>query len=240
MANAVFGDTLPTPTIKINNAGQEDAGDGTPGPGYASVKIEGEYKTMSDQTNSGRLVSRSNGYHAWKVDITYNPMTRAEFNPVSAFLMEKQGKLRPFYVTLPQHAASQNPSFSSTLTFAGQTAAGATYFMVNGLAATSPPETPQPGDMFTITDTNNSNHKKAYMITRVETNADYNSVIGSQPGTTQLRVHVSPPLQRLTAANSTLVFTNPKLKVIMSNDVMSYQLKTDNLYVFSLSLEEVQ
>lgn len=235
-----FTDILPTPDNPIGYGGQTLAtgSGGKAGPGYASVKLEAEYQTAVDKTNSGRLVSRSNAAHSWRVDITYNPMTREEFSPIYSFLLEKQGRLRPFYVTLPQHAASQNAAFSDTLTLAGAAAAGTTYFMVNGHTA-GETNIPYPGDLFTITDTSDSNHKKAYKVTRVETNGTYNTGY-SQPGTTQLRIHFTPALQRYTYSGATLVFANPKIKVIMSNDVMSYQLKTDNLYVYSLNLEEVQ
>jgi len=233
-----FLDILPTPSRKIGHAGQESAS-GDAGPGYASVKIEAEYQTMVDKTNSGRLVARANAYHTWKIDITYNPMTRTEFSPVYSFLLEKQGRLRPFYVELPHHEASQNPNFSNTLALTGDVDSGSTYFLVDGYTANPP----YPGDMFTITDTNDTNHKKAYLITRVETNSDYKSSL-SQPTSTQLRVHFTPPLQKYAYNNATLNLgqsagTIPKIKVIMT-DLVSYQLKTDNLYVFNLSLEEVQ
>lgn len=248
-----FTNILPTPSNPIGTAGQTlDTGSGgVPGPGYAALKIDAEYQTLVDRTNSGRLVARSNAYHSWKIDITYNPMTRAEFSPIYSFLLEKQGKLRPFFITLPQYENSQDATFSDTLyvangidTYTPLTgyAPGKTYFTVddNGSGYNSSVDGyPLPGDMFTINDSNDTNHLKAYKVTRVETNADYNSAFG-QPTTAQLRIHFSPPLQKFTSNDAALVFSNPKVKVVMSSDIFSYQLKTDNLYVFSLNLEEVQ
>jgi hypothetical protein len=161
-------------------------------------------------------------------------MTRAEFSPVYSFLLEKQGRLRPFFVTLPQHYTSQNTAFNSTLALTADVATGVTYFEVDGYSA----QHPYPGDLFTINDASDSNHLKAYKVTRIETSGTYNSGLGGV-GANELRVHFSPPLQRYTYNNATLVFTNPKIKVI-ATDLFSYQLKTDNLYVFSLNLEEVQ
>jgi len=237
-AFTTFGNILPNPSVKITYAGEQNAS-GNAGAGYASVKLEGEYKTAMDVTNSGRLVSRANAAHSWKIDITYNPMTRTEFSPVYSFLLEKQGRLKPFYVTLPQHEASQNSSFSSTLAFTANTGTGVTWIEVDGYS-TNPP---RPGDLFTITDASNTNHNKAYMITRVEDSANYNSVIGGLAAN-ELRLHITPQLQRYTYNNATLNLgqsagTIPAIKVI-ATDLVSYQLKTDNLYVFTLSLEEVQ
>jgi len=259
MTFTIFGNTLPNPSVRISYAGEdvtgESPGAGNLGPGYASVKVEGEYKTMQDSTNSGRLVSRSAAYHRWLVDITYNPMTRTEFSPVYSFLLEKQGKLRPFFVTLPQYATSQDTDFAKTLTTYNGTdndysvspalqgyAAGATYFRADATSYNNATDGyPLPGDMFTLTDSTNTNHTKAYKITRVETTANYNTTLpGGTIATNELRIHFTPPLQRFTANDSTIVLTNPKIKVVMANDLVGYQLKTDNLYVFSLNLEEVQ
>lgn len=232
-----FLDILPTPTTTVGYAGEPNGG--LTGPGYASVKMEAEYETAVDKTNSGRLVARANSSHAWKIDITYNPMTRAEFSPVYSFLLEKQGRLRPFYVMLPQYEESQNPNFQDTLALTADATTGRTYFKVNGFTG----QPPRPEDLFTITDASNSNHKKAYQITRVETSTTYNSTLGGLTGS-ELRIHFTPPLQRYTYNAATLNLgqttnTIPLVKVI-ATDLLSYQLKTDNLYVFTLSLEEVQ
>ena len=246
-----FLDILPSPTNPIGDAGQALAvgSGGKAGPGYASVKVDGEYKTTIDQTNSGRLVSRANAAHSWKIDITYNPMTREEFSPIYSFLLARHGRLKPFYVQLPQHATSQTTGFTKVLqTFNGSDsdgtysgyAAGKTWFTVDNPVYDSATDGyVLPGDMFWISDTTNTNHTKAYKITRVETNADYNSNVGSQPATNHLRLHFTPQLQKFTANNSTIIYNDPKIKVIMT-DLISYQLKTDNLYVFNLTLEEVQ
>ena len=78
---------------------------------------------------------------------------------------------------------------------------------------------------------------KAYKITRVETNADYK---GSQPATNELRISFVPPLQKDVSDNATINYRNPKIKVIQKSDTLSYNLRNDNLYSFSLNLEEVQ
>ena len=49
----------------------------------------------------------------WNISITYNPMTRDQFEPVYSFLLEKNGRLNPFYVQLPQQTNSRNAAFNS-------------------------------------------------------------------------------------------------------------------------------
>lgn len=224
-----FLDTLPTPTYKIGTAGQSGT---VEGPGYASVKIDSVSQIMRDKTNSGRLIARAVAAHRWEIDIQYNPMTRAEFNPVSSFLYEKQGGLKPFYIELPQYYQTGSPgSYTTTVLYSGNTYAT--------ISTASIVVAPSPGDMFTISDSANSNHTKAYMVTRVETSADYNSNLGVVSANT-LRVHFTPGLQKGVSVGSSFVFSNPRIKVVQKSDVFSYSLGTNNLYSFSLSLEEVQ
>ena len=97
---------------------------------------------------------------------------------------------------------------------------------------------PRPGDIFTISDSNNSNHTKLYMITRTETNSDYNSNVGSQPGSSQRRIHFTPSLTYSTTNASPLDFTSPLVRVTNTTDTNQYDLKTNGLYSFGLKLEE--
>ena len=99
---------------------------------------------------------------------------------------------------------------------------------------------PEPGDMFVIQDSNDSLHTKAYRVTRVMGNGTYNSAIHSQPTTSQRIVYFTPHLQRDVAQGATCDFGGPYIRVMLKNDVQSYSLGTNNLFQFSLNLEEAQ
>lgn len=246
MANfANFQDVLPDPNNTIGDAGQVT---GTAGPGYASVRLSSENSTMRTRTNSGRLISRAIGYHLWKISIEYNPMTREDFQRIYNFLIHKRGGLTPFFVSLPQYRLAQNTayvSFESTdgpLVATAATLAGATSALIQPPASVTyvpgTNGTPEPGDLFNINGTN-SNHKKAYMITKVETNADY-LTSSVRPSTTQVRVHFTPGLAKAIASTDEFALYNPLIKVILSSDIQEYSLGTNGLYKFGLQLEEVQ
>jgi hypothetical protein len=237
-------DILPDPNNPIGDGGQ--AG-GTAGPGYASVKLASESPVIRDKTNSGRHLARANASHNWNIDISYNPMTRLQFEPIYNFLLQKRGSLTPFYVSLPQYVAPQNSVFAAyvaggvNLDCASTTVAGKTSMLVGKTGWVAANGTPKPGDLFTIAGTN-SNHKKAYMVTRVETNSTYLSPGGpySRPTTAQVIIHHTPGLQRAVATGDDVVFNNPLIKVVLGSDIQEYSLGTNNLYSFSLKLEEVQ
>ena len=85
MAFSTFQNILPDPNNTIGDAGQVA---GSAGPGFASVKFTSEQPTLRDRTNSGRLLARAIVSHKWKINISYNPMTRAEFEPIYNFWLQ--------------------------------------------------------------------------------------------------------------------------------------------------------
>ena len=242
MGTEAFQTILPDHNNDINYSGQVEGS--TTGPGYKSVKLSSKSQTMKNRTNSGRLITRSHGSHTWDINITYNPMTRAEFEPIYNFLLGKRGGLDPFYVSLPQYKTPQDSNFAdythvNAMTFEADVAAGATSSLITKASYTFGGEgQPRPGDMFTITDTGDTNHTKAYRITKVENRDDY---VSSQPDADQLRIHFVPGLAKsVESTTSTIKFSNPLIRVVLSNDVQEYSLGVDGLYQFSLKLEEAQ
>jgi len=235
-AFSAFANRLPDPAFGVDEAGQNTNSAANFGPGFASVSFTKEQPTMMSRTNSGRVVTRSLVGETLKIAITYNPLTRAEFEPVYSFLTEKKGRLKPFFVSLPQYADAQDTNYSGTFTVDGAYAAGKDNFLADHSSLTG---TPKRGDTFTITDGANSNHTKLYTVTRVQTNSDYYSG-EAQPSANQYRVYCQPNLVYNVADNSTLNFVSPLVRVIQSSDVREYSLGTNNLYTFSLRLEEAQ
>ena len=242
-----FNNRLPDPNWGINEAGDGHASEYVEGPGFASVSIESNQPVAFTRTNSGRATTRSIAGHNWRIKITYNPMTRAQFEPIYSFLQEKRGRLKAFEVVVPQYDSPQTSlggAAGHQLTVKGTIVAGATNFMadnhghVTNLAL-------KPGDMFNFSDPANSNHKKVYQVTRVLNNTDYLQG-GTRPGTQDRIYYVTPSIERgvvdtnVSATTPKLITTNPTFRVVQSSDVVSYSLGTNNLYEFSLSLEEVQ
>ena len=235
-----FLDILPDPNNSIGDAGQAS---GTLGPGFASVRFSSNAPTQVSRTNSGRVITRRIAGQRWDISITYNPMTRADFEPVYNFLLHR-GRLEPFFVQLPNQYKGRVAAFatytaSNTPTAVAALNQGAQFMLQAGHSATQT-TTPKPGDMFTITDNADSLHTKAYRVTRVMNNADYHSGLHSQPTTAQRIVYFSPPLQRSVSSGSAIDYYQPLFRVILKGDVLEYNLGTNNLYQFQLNLEEAQ
>jgi len=238
-----FSNRLPDPNYAIADTGE--GGTGTVGPGFATVKVTANQPTSVSITNSGRATARSIAGHRWRIAITYNPLTRAQFEPIYNFLLERRGRLKSFEVVLPQYNSPQTAitcASGTQLTIDGAVTAGATNFTVDNHSHASTGSL-KPGDMFNITDSSNSNHKKTYRVVRVLNRADY--LTGNQPpaadGSSHHRIYyTSPSIEKGISDNSTLVTTNPIFRVAQEQDVREYSLGTNNLYQFSLNLIEVQ
>lgn len=236
-----FSDILPDPVNKITDAGNLDPS-GNAGPGFASMRFRSSKDTQVSRTISGRGVGRDSGSHRWEIDINYHPMLRSQFDPIDAFLGARNGRLSPFYVILPQHTKPKDPTFATFVTtnvisVNGAHNAGSSTLLIDAIP--NIPGSAKPGDIINISDPTNVNHKKVYKITRVENTANFQAGT-PQPTSRQLRLHLNPPLERNVADNAIVVFINPKFRVIMKSDVQEYDLNTDNLYSFSLALEEIQ
>jgi hypothetical protein len=241
-----FLEVLPDPEYKISHGGLEDSVSGDAGPGFASVKLSLEDNIMQDRTITGRLVQRKSFQPYWRVNIKYNPLTKAQFAPVYNFLMHRKGSLLPFFVSLPQYKLPKDPLFAafinstsfSDITVAGNGETGYHTLVLTNSAWTgndfSTIGLPKFGDLFNVLDSTDSLHTKTYMISRVETYNTYET----DPGSGNIRIHFSPGLQRKTYTNAVVNFNSPIIKVINSTDIQEYSLGSDNLYQFSIKLEE--
>ncbi len=234
MAFSSFANRLPDPNYKITESGNNSSS-GLAGPGFKTVKFSSEQPTSFSRTNSGRVITRAIVGHNWKINITYNPMTRDQFEPVYNFLLEKRGRLKPFFVALPQYSSSRTTT-SGTISVDGAASAGATNIKVDGFGSVTGGL--RPGDMFTITDSNNSNHKKIYQITRVADNT--NRLTTDTIATDERRYYITPPLEKDVSNNSTIQYSEPLVRVVQTADIQEYSLGTNNLYSFALNLEEAQ
>jgi len=241
-----FQNVLPDPNNPTGPGGQPltTGNGGANGPGFASMDFSSESPIQVSRTNSGRVISRTAAGHKWSINIKYNPMTRDQFEPIYNFLLAQKGRLKPFFVQLPNQYTSRNAAFTthtaSNTPTAGTALNAGSEFMLQAGHSTNQTTTPQPGDMFTMVDTNDSLHTKAYRVTRVMTNATYHSGLHSQPTTAQRVIYFTPSLQRSVSSGAGVDYHEPLIRVILKNDVQSYSLGTNNLYQFSLNLEEAQ
>jgi len=243
-----FQNILPDPLERIEISGIWNVGvntSATKGQPFASYSLSLKQPKEQDRTITGKLINRIKEYSAWSIKINYNPMTKAQFDPIYRFLMQRRGSLKPFFVNLPNYAGPKNQAFSDSMNGGGTIGitglpyrAGVTYLDIteNIWNVDYTAGLPEPGDIFNVLDLYDTLHKKAYMVTKVETNDTY--IIGAQPAAKEVRVHFTPGLQRAIRTWGDLRFFYPTFKVVQVQDTTEYSLDTEDLYSFSLRLEE--
>lgn len=215
--------TLPDPINKITNSGDDSPYTGTAGPGYKTVKVSSEQQVLRDKSRSGVSYRRINQYHMWKVDISYNKLTKSQFNTVYPFLLQRQAWQEAFFVNLPQYDITNRGTIATSVASNLLQPAGQQYLEVVNDANI------ERGDLITISDSTDNTHKKAYKITAVENN----------------KLYISPTLQRkvdTTSANGspsvTFNIASPEMRVTCPSTNLDYTVDSSGLYTFSVKLEE--
>lgn len=216
---------LPDPDWGIDQDGTGGASF-TKGPGFASVNVSSKQPVMRDRTNSGRLISRVQMYHQWRIDISYNPMTEAQFDPIYSFLLRKQAEASAFYVVLPQDKLTSGDFYTladaGNVTATANTSAGARALTLDGFTDFDADNLPPAGTYFNIP----SIDFKTYMITAAELNSP------------DADISFIPALNKNITNSDNFEFLTVQFRVVQVGDTSQYSLGTTGLYQFSLKLEE--
>ena len=208
--------TLPDPNNRISASGGDDSG--SYGPGFSAVTVTSQQPIVMNRANSGLTFKSINKYQKFMVDIKYNKLTKAQFNVVYPFLLQRQASLESFFVELPQYGNTS--AGSKTINVSSTVDAGSVELTLNNVTSIAV------ADMFHITDPQDDTHVKTYKITKIV-------------GTT---VTITPPLQRKLDSTLTATrqanFGTPKMRVCVPGSDIQYSVDAKGLYSFSVKLEE--
>ena len=209
---------LPDPNNTITPAGQDSGTGSVAGPGFSSVTVTSQQPVVMNRANSGLAFKSINRYQKFTVDIRYNSLTKAEFNIVYPFLLQRQATLEAFFVELPQYG--NDTAGVKTINVSSTVAAGSTELTLNNVNYIAV------ADMFFITDPQDDVHVKTYKVTKIS-------------GTT---ITITPPLQRKLdsglSGTRQASFSNPKMRVCVVGSDIQYSVNAKGLYSFSVKLEE--
>ena len=206
--------TLPDPNNRINAAGNDKSG--SYGPGFSSVTLTSQQPTVMNRSNSGLAFRSINKYQKFMVDIKYNSLTKAEFNVVYPFLLQRQASLEAFFVELPQYGNTSAGTKNITAT----AEAGAVELTLNSNTNINI------ADMLYITDPNDDAHVKTYKVTKINGNT----------------ITITPPIQRKIdvslSGTEQANFGTPRMRVVVPGNDIQYSVNAQGLYTFSVKLEE--
>lgn len=185
-------------------------------PIFKAVGIKSRHVNLSSETRSGRMQVRSIGAQRWAFTAKYNPMTRAEFSPVWAFVISQQGRLGAFDVVPPIISDAQG-DVSGTVLAVGAHAIGDSTIAVDGMTGTL-----KAGDFIKF-----AGHSKVYMIT-----ADATAVAGAAT------LSIEPGLVEALSDNEAVSYDGVVFRMRLDNDVQEYGIAGYERYNFEVDLVE--
>lgn len=207
--------TLPDPNNRINDAGGDSSG--SYGPGFSAVTVTSQQPIVMNRANSGLTFKSINKYQKFMVDIKYNSLTKAQFNIVYAFLLQRQASLEAFFVELPQYGNTS----AGTKNITADADAGSVELTLNNTTDVNV------ADMLYINDPQDDTHVKTYKVTKVNSSTV---------------ITVTPPIQRKIdvslSGTEQAVFGTPKMRVCVPGSDIQYSVNAKGLYSFSVKLEE--
>jgi hypothetical protein len=183
-------------------------------PVFQTVNLQSQSPTLVSESASGKLQARQIAGQRWSFSARYSPLSRSEFAPVSAFIMQQRGRLNTFTIELPIMSDSAS-SATGTLAANGAVAAGNTVITTDGLTGSL-----NVGDMVKF-----NGHDKVYMVVAVS-------------GTNMTSMTIEPPLTDSVADDETIDYNNVLMKVRLNNDVQEFGLRTDSLVSYEVDFIE--
>jgi hypothetical protein len=182
-------------------------------PEFQAINLKSTHNNVKSTTVSGRVQVRSIGGQKWAFSAKYNPMTRAEFQPVFAFVTSQQGMLGTFGI-VPPVIGSTSGSATGTALVNGSTSAGVTSVPVDGFTGDI-----KAGDFVKF------GHGKVYIVTADRDGAG--------------DISIEPALITAVSDNETMTYNGVSFTMRMNNDVQSYSLSQFEYYTYELDMEEV-
>jgi hypothetical protein len=183
-------------------------------PKFSALTFRTKNFNLKTESVSGRVQVRGIGGQRFEFTAVYPPMSRADFAPVYAFIMQQRGMLETFTVT-PTKISASTGAASGTVTTSGSTASGATSATITGLTGTL-----KAGDFIKF-----ATHSKVYMIT------------ADRAGNGALTFE--PPLTVTVAGSTAITYNAVPITVRLNGDVQEYSLASDDHLVrYELDLIE--
>jgi len=196
-----------------------------PNVDFTAFNIKSNQKTLVSQTDSGKTYRRQIDGQRWSFTVSYPLMTRANFQPIMAFIVQQRSQKESFTITFPSYLNATGNE-TGTVLINGVHAVADTTIAMDAFAGDGAGRF-KAGDFLKF-----ASHDKIYMVV-----ADVTS--SSNAAT----VTIEPPLTTALADDSAVTYDNVPFTVHLVNDVQAFGTvgadKDGNLlYKYELDVEE--
>jgi len=180
-------------------------------PKFSSINVTSDDPTLVSVAVSGRMQSRKISSQRWMFSAAYPPLTRAEFQPVGAYIDALRGRHTVFTI-VPTEIGTTVGTVSGTGTCTS-TAAGLNSVPMTGITGTL-----KAGDFIKF-----SGHTKVYKLTADRAGDGNLSIV--------------PPLIAAVTTD-TITYTDVPFTVRMKNDIQQYTIGVDMLHKYEVDFVE--
>ena len=184
-------------------------------PEFSAINFKSIHKSVSSESRSGRLQVRDIGYQRWSFTAKYKSLTRAEAQPIYAFIEKQRGMLETFTIVLPLISYASGDAAGTCKVNLAHTA-GDTTINVDGLTGTL-----KAGDFVKF-----ASYSKIYMV------------VADRAGNGLLTIE--PPLINNLTNNHLVTYDAVPFNVRMSKDIQQFKAKGGDQYSIEIDmLEEI-
>jgi len=193
-----------------------------PTTNFKSMNWQSNNNIVTTETLTNKVFSKDIGGHYWSLTLKSTALTRSDFDPVWAFLVQQKGSFDTFTL-VPPDISSTKGTFSNSsgtnLPIASSASEGATSVFVTPSGS----GTLKTGDLIKF-----ANHDKVYILT--------SDVTLSNAVTAQLDIFPGLNVALTGGVNSTT--ENVPMKVRLNNDVQTYKTDINNVFDYEIDVRE--
>ena len=180
-----------------------------PNTDFMAINLKSSQKTLFSETDSGKTFRRQIQGQHFSFTIQYQPMPRADFAPIQAFIMKQRSRKEDFTVTFPSYLNALGNE-TGTLLVNGSHAVADTTIAIDGFAGDGAGRL-KAGDFIKFA------HDKVYMVVEDVTSSSNSAT-----------VTIEPPLREALANNTSVTYDSVPFKVYLTSDVQEFSTSSND------------
>ena len=196
-----------------------------PNVDFTAFNIKSNQKTLVSQTDSGKTYRRQIDGQRWSFTVSYPLMTRANFQPIMAFIVQQRSQKESFTITFPSYLNATGNE-TGTVLINGVHAVADTTIAMDAFAGDGAGRF-LAGDFIKF-----SGHDKVYMVVADATSSSNAST-----------VTIEPSIVSALANNETVTYDSVPFTVYLMNDVQEFNASQGNssgLPLFKFELDVIE
>ena len=195
-----------------------------PNVDFTAFNIKSNQKTLVSQTDSGKTYRRQIDGQRWSFTVSYPLMTRANFQPIMAFIVQQRSQKESFTITFPSYLNATGNETGTVLINGAHSVADTTIAM-DAFAGDG-------AGRFKAGDFIKFAHSKVYMVVT--------DVTSSSNAAT---VTIEPPLTTALSNNSYVTYDSIAFTVHLTSDLQEFtsgQANSDGVPLFKFEFDVIE